>query len=275
MGGILFFLFSLYLQARQENISQSRFAVLEEAADDVFSTLAPLNEFGFTECTEDNLRIMQAALVNASFAKQIMFYQDDTGLCSTVSGILADPVKRPPPDFTSVVNGAEVWINRQFVLDLTGEQINAIIKLGNYSALSDPTIFTLDEISSQNSLEKIHRAGLNISSDDLGTGYSNFKQLKKINCTYLKVDRTYIADLEDEPIRSSLIPHIINMTNQLGLSVIAEGIVTFDQQVILVGLGIRYGQGAFFGRPMPVEDLVNQLKRRDQVTLFDPVILDG
>jgi len=37
----------------------------------------------------------------------------------------------------------------------------------------------------------------------------------------------------------------------------------------------RYGQGAFFGRPMPVEDLVNQLKGRDQVTLFDPVILDG
>jgi len=108
VAGILFFVFSLYLQARQENISQSRFAVLEEAADDVFSTLAPLNEFGFTECTEDNLRIMQAALVNASFAKQIMFNQDDTGLCSTVSGILADPVKRPPPDFTSVVNGAEV-----------------------------------------------------------------------------------------------------------------------------------------------------------------------
>jgi len=118
----------------------------------------------------------------------------------------------------------------------------------------------LDEIGGQDSLDKIREAGLSISIDDFGTGYSNLSQLKKLNCSYLKIDRSYIAELEHEPIKSSLIPHIVRMAEQLKLWAIAEGVETFEQMVILVGLGIRYGQGNLFGNPMTAAALSDHIE---------------
>jgi len=73
-AGVFFQLFAQSIRNLQNDLADDMFELLEFAANDVFSILVPLNEYEFTECSEDNLRIMESPLFNAAYAKQIMFY---------------------------------------------------------------------------------------------------------------------------------------------------------------------------------------------------------
>ncbi len=114
----------------------------------------------------------------------------------------------------------------------------------------------LDDHSAHANLGEIYQNGILISIDDFGTGYSNLGQLKRLNGTYLKIDKSYVRDIEETSIKSSLIPHVVSIAEQLDLEIIAEGIENRRQRILLTELGVRYGQGWLFGQPMPAEDLI-------------------
>ncbi|MCZ2495833.1 EAL domain-containing protein [Xylophilus sp. Kf1] len=97
--------------------------------------------------------------------------------------------------------------------------------------------------------------GYGISIDDFGTGYSNLGIVKKVSPDYLKIDRSFVFEMEDETIRSSLIPEIIAIARAVGSQVIAEGIETAAQHAQLRDLGVQFGQGYHFARPMAVAEL--------------------
>lgn len=97
--------------------------------------------------------------------------------------------------------------------------------------------------------------GYAISIDDFGTGYSNLRSLKKLSPHYLKIDKSFIHDMEDETVRSTLIPEILGLARAAGAEVIAEGVENESQRQALQRMGIRYGQGYHFASPMPIDVL--------------------
>jgi len=93
--------------------------------------------------------------------------------------------------------------------------------------------------------------GIEVAIDDFGTGYSSLSYLKKFNIHYVKIDRSFIHNIEQSNENQALCEAIVVMAHKLGLKVIAEGIETKKQQEMLLKMGCDYGQGYLFARPMP------------------------
>ncbi len=108
-------------------------------------------------------------------------------------------------------------------------------------------------------LIRIRELGVSISVDDFGTGYSSLSYLKKLPVTHLKIDRSFIADLETSDNDKVLVKSIIEMAHALNLKVVAEGIETEAQLNILKDFGCDQAQGYLFNRPIPVEDITRLL----------------
>lgn len=108
-------------------------------------------------------------------------------------------------------------------------------------------------------LYKLSQAGFTIAIDDFGTGYSNLKYIDQLHCSYLKIDRTFVMDVEDGAIRSSIIPHIVSIAEKANLKVIAEGVENLAQATELHRMGVKYVQGYFYGRPMPIKQLAEKI----------------
>ena len=107
-------------------------------------------------------------------------------------------------------------------------------------------------------LEDLHRLrelGISIAMDDFGTGYSSLAYLWRFPFDKLKIDRSFIADLETNPKVSEIVQTIINLGRTLNLSVTAEGIETPQQVDALADQGCDLGQGFFLGRPLAASDL--------------------
>ncbi len=105
-------------------------------------------------------------------------------------------------------------------------------------------------------LQALDVMGVRLSVDDFGTGYSSLSYLKRLPVSELKLDRSFVRDLENDPDDRALSAAIIGIGRTLGLSVVAEGVETEGQRQALLALGCEYGQGWLFARPMPAEQLL-------------------
>lgn len=103
---------------------------------------------------------------------------------------------------------------------------------------------------------RLAAAGFGISIDDFGTGYSNLASVMQMSPDYLKIHRSFVHEMEASAIRASLIPEIIQIAHVVNAQVVAEGIENEAQLNRLRALGVDFGQGYFFARPMPIADFV-------------------
>ncbi|OBS08856.1 bifunctional diguanylate cyclase/phosphodiesterase [Acidihalobacter prosperus] len=104
-------------------------------------------------------------------------------------------------------------------------------------------------------------AGIQVAIDDFGTGYSALSYLKRFDIDYLKIDQSFISNLETEPNDLALSEAIVIMAHKLGLEVIAEGVETEAQCRRLREIGCDYGQGYLFSRPLPPESFERLLRQ--------------
>ncbi len=111
-------------------------------------------------------------------------------------------------------------------------------------------------------LRRLKASGFSISIDDFGTGYSNLGMVKRMAPDRLKIDRSFVYEMEDATLRSSLIPEIMAIAEAVGSKVIAEGIETAEQASSLRALGVQYGQGYHFARPLPLDEFIRYLRDR-------------
>ncbi|QPK64902.1 EAL domain-containing protein [Methylomonas sp. LL1] len=105
-------------------------------------------------------------------------------------------------------------------------------------------------------LGNFRAAGMQIAMDDFGTGYSAMAYLKKFDIHYLKIDRSFVRDLETDPGDLVIAEAIIVMAHRLGLKVIAEGVETQGQRDRLAAVGCDYLQGYLYAKPMSAEDFL-------------------
>jgi diguanylate cyclase (GGDEF)-like protein/PAS domain S-box-containing protein len=110
-----------------------------------------------------------------------------------------------------------------------------------------------DEISAR--LDNLKRLGVRIAVDDFGTGYSALSRLQAYPVDMLKIDRSFIDGIENDPGKAQLVRGILNLGESLRMSVVAEGIEQPEQADRLRAIDSRLGQGYLFSRPVPPEQL--------------------
>ena len=103
-------------------------------------------------------------------------------------------------------------------------------------------------------LQKLRKAGIHIAIDDFGTGYSSLSYLKKYDIDYIKIDQSFVRNITADSNDMGLCDAIILMAHKLGMQVIAEGVETRAQLMLLSEAGCDYAQGFFFSKPVSVKE---------------------
>ncbi len=138
-----------------------------------------------------------------------------------------------------------------------------IVEVTESAAMADPerTLRILRDLNDR---------GLRLALDDFGTGYSSFARLRYLPVDLLKIDRLFIRDVAQDAQAGDMVRAIIQLAHGLGMTPLAEGIETEDEWRFLVEQGCRLGQGFYFYRPAPAEDIL-ALYRRSGFSLIGSV----
>ncbi|MDD4730991.1 MAG: EAL domain-containing protein [Desulfovibrio sp.] len=103
-------------------------------------------------------------------------------------------------------------------------------------------------------LAKLKEMGVGLCIDDFGTGYSSLSYLQRFPIDVVKIDRSFVTGMENDPDSRAIVQTVISLGRALGLRVVAEGVETASQLDILRRAGCRYAQGYLFSRPAEVEE---------------------
>jgi EAL domain-containing protein (putative c-di-GMP-specific phosphodiesterase class I) len=110
----------------------------------------------------------------------------------------------------------------------------------------------------ENVLPRLKALGVRVSIDDFGVGYSSLAALAEITVDEIKIDRSFITEIHKRPRSQTVLKAIESLAAALGMSVIAEGVETFEEVTYLqMATGIRYAQGYYFSRPMFLHQLAS------------------
>jgi diguanylate cyclase (GGDEF)-like protein/PAS domain S-box-containing protein len=140
-------------------------------------------------------------------------------------------------------------------LELGGvDPAQVIVEITESTAMTDPD-------RTLRILWDLHARGLRLAIDDFGTGYSSLSRLKDMPVAILKIDRTFVRDVATDPQAGSMVQAVIQLANGLGMTSLAEGIETEAEWRFLVERGCQLGQGFYFARPMPAEDILAMHRR--------------
>ena len=116
----------------------------------------------------------------------------------------------------------------------------------------------LDDLAAVNRIVKSCREqlGINVALDDFGTGYSSLTHLRHLSVDTVKIDQTFVRDMLDDPDDYAIIESVIALSQAFNREVVAEGVESPEQGIVLLLLGCHLLQGYAIARPMPADDLV-------------------
>jgi EAL domain-containing protein (putative c-di-GMP-specific phosphodiesterase class I) len=100
-------------------------------------------------------------------------------------------------------------------------------------------------------LTSFKNLGMRVALDDFGTGYSSLRHLAELPLDTLKIDQSFVRSMNSGENGLVIVKSIVQLAKNLGLGLIAEGIETEQQAILLRGLGCDHGQGFYLGRPSP------------------------
>jgi diguanylate cyclase (GGDEF)-like protein/PAS domain S-box-containing protein len=177
-----------------------------------------------------------------------------------------DPDRRTPA----------VWVNLS-ARQLASPQLPATVRSATAEAGLPPERLCLeitesalmhDVRTARTVLAGLKDLGVRVAVDDFGTGYSSLSYLRRFPVDYVKVDRTFVGGLGEDPEDAAIVAAIVGLGSNLGLTVVAEGIETPAQLTELRALGCPMGQGFLLARPRPAVELGTPPPRR--LPLPDP-----
>ncbi|WP_166241380.1 putative bifunctional diguanylate cyclase/phosphodiesterase [Paenibacillus turpanensis] len=111
-------------------------------------------------------------------------------------------------------------------------------------------------------LNLLKKQGVRIWIDDFGTGYSSLSMLNKLPVNGFKIDQSFVRNLQNQPGNVSIIRAIVQLAHIQGWGLIAEGVETSEESLILSSLGCAEHQGYFYGKPMPPEQFAQYIRER-------------
>jgi diguanylate cyclase (GGDEF)-like protein/PAS domain S-box-containing protein len=144
----------------------------------------------------------------------------------------------------------------------------------------DPALITLeitestmliDPVRTGQNLARLAAAGMGISIDDFGTGFSSLARLKRLPVDEIKIDRSFIMNMDNDEDDATIVRSMIDLGRHLGLEVVAEGVETKQVWDQLAALGCQVAQGYYLSRPVPPQQLRAWLDARQLGTVSLPV----
>jgi diguanylate cyclase (GGDEF)-like protein/PAS domain S-box-containing protein len=123
-----------------------------------------------------------------------------------------------------------------------------VVEITESTAMADPD-------RTQKILSELHAWGLSLAIDDFGTGYSSLARLKHLPVDILKIDRSFVRDVHRDTGLASMVQAMIQLARGLGMTPLAEGIETAGELEFLRAHGCPVGQGFYFARPVPAEEI--------------------
>ena len=123
-----------------------------------------------------------------------------------------------------------------------------VVEITESTAMADPD-------RTQKILTELHAWGLSLAIDDFGTGYSSFARLKHLPADILKIDRSFIRDVHEDAGLASMVQAMLQLASGLGMTPLAEGIEMAGELGFLQAHGCPLGQGFFFAKPVPAEEI--------------------
>jgi diguanylate cyclase (GGDEF)-like protein/PAS domain S-box-containing protein len=161
---------------------------------------------------------------------------------------------------------------RQFLQQNLGEIVEQALRNSGLAPTDlelEITEYTLMISSAETiaALSRLRAMGVKFALDDFGTGFSSFKYILEYKVDRLKIDRSFVSRCPDDANAASIVRTVIAMAHGLHMDVVAEGVETEEQQRFLAWRRCDQAQGYFYGRPMPLEQLISTYsgKLLDQV----------
>lgn len=165
------------------------------------------------------------------------------------------------------------WINDQklenfklainlSILDLLNDQLLIEVDkwLSNYSINAQQIVFEITESIDMHNAEEVLNVlrefkyrGFQIAIDDFGTGYSSMAYLSNIRPDWIKIDRSFVKQIDQSPTHQVIIKAILEMATSLGAETVAEGIESESESKILREIGVKVAQGFFWAKPQPLK----------------------
>ncbi len=160
-------------------------------------------------------------------------------------------------------------------INLSGKQFDDPLLIANLAIMMDTTgvrrelikfeiteslLMDNPELAAE-SLHQLKETGAKLAIDDFGTGYSSFSYLHRFPFDTLKIDRAFISAMLRSDKSNRIVKSLVNLSHDLGMDVVAEGIESKREAELIGGYRARYGQGFYFAKPLPEKDLIKLLLR--------------
>ncbi len=113
-------------------------------------------------------------------------------------------------------------------------------------------------------LQELRELGISLAIDDFGTGYSSLSYLKQLPVNKLKIDRSFVRDINNDMEDAALVQAIIAMGTSLQLKLVAEGVEDSSHEIFLAAQGCHLAQGYYYSKPIPAEDIEKMLIDTDK-----------
>ena len=136
-------------------------------------------------------------------------------------------------------------------------------------------ITEVDELSESGTAlatcKALHDLGVGLSVDDFGTGHASLNRLRLVHPTEVKLDQAFVRNLPNNAGDRTIVRSTVELARELGIECVAEGVETLEVSEIVASLGCSVVQGYLFGRPMPLDEFMDQL-RSDEPAWRQPTI---
>jgi EAL domain-containing protein (putative c-di-GMP-specific phosphodiesterase class I) len=134
------------------------------------------------------------------------------------------------------------------------------------------TALVSDIATAKSSLTTLHSSGIKVCLDDFGTGYSSLYHLRELKFDKVKINRSLVQSMQDNPESEKIVDAILGLTKKLNLPTLAEGIEDLAVLLRLAAKGCEFGQGYYFGKAMTAESARDMLIER---TIIQRRITEG
>jgi len=162
----------------------------------------------------------------------------------------------PRSSATIAINLSAKLLRSPEVVDLVRRAMNIWgVEPGSMVLEVTESAMMTDPRASLHTLLALHEMGITLSIDDFGTGYSSLAYLKKLPVSELKIDKSFVLHMADNHQDRKIVQSVIDLSHNLDLHVVAEGIESQKILDMLIGMGCDYGQGYYIGKPMPIGEM--------------------
>ncbi|MCY0966351.1 putative bifunctional diguanylate cyclase/phosphodiesterase [Parathalassolituus penaei] len=193
--------------------------------------------------------------LNAAFSEAVLHY----GTRYTAAMTAIDPKLH-----LAINLSAWQLLDGQLLRRLTDQCLSAHVAPASLELEITESVFMQPQNNPAELMQQLRELGFRLAIDDFGTGYSSLGYLRTLPLSTVKIDRCFVVDADQNERARRILSAIIQMSHDLGMSVVAEGVETESQWQLLAELDVELFQGFLLGKPMPFRDFLHLLQPLDK-----------